>query len=137
MQEHRYGAWTGAQSTLMIDLVNVFVYPSVPKLIVSSTGRSYRQYLAVAPFPSQSHSPDIGTRVKRPSHACIQIWSLGPTSERNRNDGWDTLEDNKPDVGGMICEMVICIESGPAHQIRWCPLPSHDSVSCCCSPTIW
>ncbi|KAI0831441.1 hypothetical protein BC628DRAFT_1336499 [Trametes gibbosa] len=40
----------------------------------------YRQYLAVAPFPTKSHSPFIGSRVRRPSPAYIQIWTLQSSS---------------------------------------------------------
>jgi transcription factor C subunit 6 len=35
------------------------------KVIFYLKARSYKQYLAVAPFPSRSHSPDIGRKVKR------------------------------------------------------------------------
>ncbi|EGN95834.1 hypothetical protein SERLA73DRAFT_13040, partial [Serpula lacrymans var. lacrymans S7.3] len=41
--------------------------------------RCYKQYLAVAPFPSRSHSPIIGAKIQRPALACIQIWALRPT----------------------------------------------------------
>ena len=30
------------------------------------------------------------------------------------------------DAGEMQCEMVLCIESGPAFDLKWCPLPSND-----------
>ncbi|KAL1741425.1 hypothetical protein HDZ31DRAFT_66944 [Schizophyllum fasciatum] len=79
--------------------------------------RAYTQYLAVAPFPSWSHAPDFGVKTPRPSPACIQIWSLGPGTDRAK------------DAGKMKCEMVLCIKSGPAHELKWCPLPSHDSLS--------
>ncbi|KAF5378366.1 hypothetical protein D9615_008741 [Tricholomella constricta] len=84
---------------------------------------SFKQYLAVAPFPTSSHSPEIGVRVARPSHACIQIWSFGPTQP--------PLEEES-DRGEMKCEMVLCLEGGPAHELKWCPLPAHDDFS---SPT--
>jgi transcription factor C subunit 6 len=80
---------------------------------------SYRHYLAVAPLPSRTHSPEIGIKVPRPSRACIQIWSLG------LSDGVEVFGDDK---GEMRCEMVLCIDSGPALELKWCPLPSHDSV---------
>ncbi|KAJ7459664.1 hypothetical protein FB451DRAFT_1045765 [Mycena latifolia] len=83
-------------------------------------GRSYTQYLAVAPFPTASHSPDIGVKVERPALACIQIWTLSPT-----RPGFSS----KTDAGVMKCAMVLCIDNGPAHDLKWCPLPSHDSVS--------
>ncbi|KAJ7729652.1 hypothetical protein DFH07DRAFT_178308 [Mycena maculata] len=83
-------------------------------------GRSYTQYLAVAPFPTATHSPDVGVKVARPYLACIQIWTLGPTKP-----GFT----NKTDAGVMKCVMVLCIDSGPAHDLKWCPLPSHDSIN--------
>ncbi|KAM6500158.1 hypothetical protein JOM56_003172 [Amanita muscaria] len=81
-------------------------------------GRGYKQYLAVAPFPSSAHFPEIGVRVSRPSAACIQIWSFGPASQLD-----PSTPDNAPTVR---CEMVICQDSGPAYELKWCPLPSHD-----------
>ncbi|KAG6878987.1 hypothetical protein C0992_006045 [Termitomyces sp. T32_za158] len=35
----------------------------------------------------------------------------------------------EPDLGEMKCEMVLCVEGGPAHELKWCPLPSHDDFS--------
>ncbi|KAF8967306.1 hypothetical protein BDZ97DRAFT_1903428 [Flammula alnicola] len=87
------------------------------------SARSYKQYLAVAPFPSHSHSPDIGRKVSRPSYACIQIWSLSstqPVTTTKKN------ASKVPDVGHMKCEMVVCLDTGPAYELKWCPLPSHD-----------
>ena len=80
---------------------------------------SYKHYLAVAPLPSRTHSPEIGIKVPRPSRACVQLWSLGPSGDA------ETSDDDK---GEMRCEMVMCIDSGPALELKWCPLPSHDSV---------
>jgi hypothetical protein len=77
---------------------------------------SYKYYLAVAPLPSRTHSPEIGVKVPRPSRACIQLWSLGPSA------------GSGDDRGAMRCNMVLCIDSGPALELKWCPLPSHDSV---------
>ncbi|KDR73824.1 hypothetical protein GALMADRAFT_72049 [Galerina marginata CBS 339.88] len=80
--------------------------------------RSYKQYLAVGPFPSKAHSPEIGRKVARPSYACIQIWSLAASQ-----DGADL------DRGEVKCEMVLCLDTGPAYELKWCPLPSHDIVN--------
>lgn len=77
----------------------------------------------MAPFPTNSHSPEVGVRVTRPSFACIQIWSLGPTKPIH-----GSLKDEK-DPGEMKCEMVLCIDAGPAHDLKWCPLPSNDDVN--------
>ncbi|KAF8802846.1 hypothetical protein BYT27DRAFT_7260604 [Phlegmacium glaucopus] len=92
-----------------------------PIHVLDRPARSYKQYLAVAPFPSHSHSPDIGRKVKRPSYSCIQIWSLSP-AQRNVSK----KKSEAPDLGQMKCEMVLCLDSGPAYDLRWCPLPSHD-----------
>ena len=80
---------------------------------------SYKYYLAVAPLPSRTHTPEIGVKVPRPSRACVQLWSFGPS---------DDVEGSDHDRGEMRCEMVMCIDSGPALELKWCPLPSHDSV---------
>lgn len=104
----------------MIDHVSKIMHPggSVP------TSRalpdcSYKYYLAVAPFPSRAHSPEIGVKASRPLRACVQIWSLGPSSG---------VEEPDDDKGEMRCEVVLCIDSGPALELKWCPLPSHDPV---------
>ncbi|CAK5284390.1 unnamed protein product [Mycena citricolor] len=81
--------------------------------------RDYTQYLAVAPFPTRLHSPDIGVKAVHPSPACIQIWTLSPTHPDR-----PTSED----AGELRCAMVLCVDCGPAHELKWCPLPSHDSA---------
>jgi transcription factor C subunit 6 len=78
---------------------------------------SYNHYLAVAPLSSRTHSPEIGIKVPRPERACIQLWSLGPG-----------VGESGDDKGAMRCNMILCIDSGPALELKWCPLPSHDSV---------
>jgi hypothetical protein len=80
--------------------------------------RGYKQYLALSPFLSKSYSPIIGSRSQRPITSCIQIWSLGHTDPAGKSN-----EEM------MKCEMVLCHDSGPAHELKWCPLPSHDTVS--------
>ncbi|KAF8584107.1 hypothetical protein K439DRAFT_1346874 [Ramaria rubella] len=86
--------------------------------------RSYKQYLSVAPFPSYSHNPEIGRRAARPFFASIQIWSLSPILTDSLSTNSEALED-----GAMKCELVLCIDAGPAHDLKWCPLPAHDEVS--------
>jgi transcription factor C subunit 6 len=81
--------------------------------------RGYKHYLAIAPFSSRSHSPMIGAKAQRPVPACIQIWSL-QSKKGNGSQADGSL------AGEMKCEMVLCLESGPAFEIKWCPLPSHD-----------
>ncbi|KAF9462752.1 hypothetical protein BDZ94DRAFT_707255 [Collybia nuda] len=85
--------------------------------------RSFKQYLAVAPFPTRSYSPEIGVRVQRPSNACIQIWTL--SSAELQENGTES-PSGKFDQAQIKCEMVLCIEGGPAHELKWCPLPAHD-----------
>jgi len=94
--------------------------------LIGYLDRGFKQYLAVAPFPSNSHSPEIGTKVLRPSYSCIQIWSLA--QEPTREDTGNLDPSTRQTEGRMSCEMVICHDSGPVHDLRWCPLPSHDSV---------
>ncbi|KAF8495375.1 hypothetical protein JB92DRAFT_2993071 [Gautieria morchelliformis] len=86
-----------------------------------------KQYLAVGPFPSYCHSPEVGRKVARPSPASIQIWSLSPTQRTSDHESMDTDLDEDP--GSMKCELIICIDCGPAHDLKWCPLPSHDKRS--------
>jgi transcription factor C subunit 6 len=101
----------------------LLLYPSHSCLANAElTDHSYAQYLAIAPFPTRSHSPEIGVKVYRPSKACIQIWSLRSTRAA------DAMDEDKDDCGEMKCEMVLCLEGGPAYDVKWCPLPSHDSV---------
>ena len=38
------------------------------------------------------------------------------------------MEEDQDDRGEMKCVMVLCLDGGPAHDLRWCPLPSHDRV---------
>ncbi|EKM55117.1 uncharacterized protein PHACADRAFT_161079 [Phanerochaete carnosa HHB-10118-sp] len=79
-----------------------------------------RQYLAIGPLPSHDYAPLIG--VKRSTSACIQIWSLNPTPPP------------KDDLGFMRCDIVLCTGAGPAYELKWCPLPSHDSLQPLDSP---
>ncbi|TFK64273.1 hypothetical protein BDN72DRAFT_889630 [Pluteus cervinus] len=92
--------------------------------------RSHKQYLAVAPSSSRAHTIDIGVKVQRPFNACIQIWSLAPEGMDNE----DAMDISSSNAGYMRCEMVICVDSGPAHEVKWCPLPSHDSESASIRP---
>lgn len=85
--------------------------------------RQFKQYLAVAPFPSRSHAPCIGAKVQRPAPACVQIWTLR-SREHDGSVGEGTAKSQEP--GEVNCEMVLCLDSGPAQEIKWCPLPAHD-----------
>ena len=101
-------------------------YPSFPtdlivSLICALSEISCKQYLVVGPLPSQTYSVAIGVKKPRPSPACIQIWSLCSSQEPSGSQ-------TSPDKGIMKCEMVLCLECGPAQELKWCPLPSHDSL---------
>ena len=124
MPELLSGEWIGVQCILSTVQVEYFslIFDDRAIVIFYLKARSYKQYLAVAPFPSRSHSPDIGRKVKRPSHSCIQIWSLWPAGNVSQK------KSKVADFGQMKCEMVLCLDSGPAYDLRWCPLPSHDLV---------
>ena len=97
---------------------NLFVLYRAP-LTFHASDCSYKYYLAVAPPPSRTHSPKIGIKVPCPSRSCIQLWSLGPSTG---------VGESGDDKGEMGCEMVLCIDSGPALELKWCPLLSHDPV---------
>ncbi|TDL27316.1 hypothetical protein BD410DRAFT_818788 [Rickenella mellea] len=90
--------------------------------------REYKQYLAVAPFPSQPHSPQIGIKRSRPSPACIQIWSLS-RNDSGVMEAQGDASDVEDGIGKVDCEMILCIDSGPAYELKWCPLPTNDSWS--------
>ncbi|KAI0747289.1 hypothetical protein BC629DRAFT_1299009 [Irpex lacteus] len=83
------------------------------------------QYLAVAPLPSRTYSPQIGVKVSRPNSATIQIWSLRPPSDSGGTGGDTSISAQS---GSVKCVLVLCVDVGPAHEIRWCPLPSHDPL---------
>ena len=98
-----------------------------PKIFVQQLlDHQHKQYLAVAPFPSHDYSPMIGSRVQRPSSACIQLWSLArsPIEEDAM-----AVDGALQDTGEIRCELVLCLDSGPAHDLKWCPLPANDSTA--------
>ncbi|EIN07154.1 hypothetical protein PUNSTDRAFT_104680 [Punctularia strigosozonata HHB-11173 SS5] len=78
---------------------------------------NHKHYLAVGPFPHKELSPTIGKKSSSPTPACIQIWSFGPSSSSEQADD-----------GEMRCEMIVCIDIGPAFVLKWCPLPAHDPL---------
>ncbi|EJT99187.1 hypothetical protein DACRYDRAFT_109912 [Dacryopinax primogenitus] len=64
-------------------------------------------WLAVSTFASALDQPTIGQRCEIGAEkGCIQIWSV--------------------EKEGAKCEIVLCLEDGPAWQIEWCPLPAND-----------
>lgn len=115
-----FGVLIGVLSIQMIGRVRICLFGvGHPLTSRVEPDCSYKYYLAVAPLCSRTHSPEIGIKVPRPSRACIQLWSLGPSAGVGGSDD---------DKGEMHCEMVLCIDSGPALELKWCPLPSHDPV---------
>jgi hypothetical protein len=122
----QYGALTGAPSTLNIGSVRSTSFSRMGKHERKrSTGLSYTQYIALGPWPSKNFSPLIGQKNDRPSPACIQIWSL--SSEHSETDKGKVRKQINPQH--MRCELVLCVDVGPSHDLRWCPLPSHGDVS--------
>ncbi|KAF9014294.1 hypothetical protein BDQ17DRAFT_1386722 [Cyathus striatus] len=99
-----------------------------PLHVSDRPARKYKQYLAIAPFTSSSHSPEIGVKVHRPSYACVQIWSLGPSKSmpNPKKEKQKQKEEDEEDKGVMRCEMILCLQGGPAFELKWCPLPAHD-----------
>lgn len=46
----------------------------------------------------------------------------------SNNDG-QKLHEPAKDIGASVqCELVLCIDCGPATMLKWCPLPSNDPV---------
>ncbi|KAI6153788.1 hypothetical protein BKA82DRAFT_4093973 [Pisolithus tinctorius] len=88
--------------------------------------RQFKQYLAVAPFPSRAHAPNIGFKAQRPSPACVQIWALRPRTAKDNVGEYDDVSEKDREPGEIRCEMVLCLDAGPAQDIKWCPLPAHD-----------
>ncbi|KAI6161423.1 hypothetical protein EDD17DRAFT_1587403 [Pisolithus thermaeus] len=88
--------------------------------------RQFKQYLAVAPFPSRAHAPSVGFKAQRPSPACVQIWALQPRAAEDNVGEHDDFSEKGCESGEMRCEMVLCLNAGPAQDIKWCPLPAHD-----------
>lgn len=60
----------------------------------------------------------------------MQIWTLR-SREHEGSVGEATAKSREP--GEVNCEMVLCLDSGPAQELKWCPLPAHDRV---CYPVL-
>lgn len=122
----QFGEWIGAQYTQTIALVSTisFYLPDSQRMFL---GRSFKKYLAIATLPSASYSPVVGKKLARPSYSCIQIWSLSSIQSQRQSSVKKSTSKNI-DNGQMKCEIVLCLDTGPAHDIKWCPLPSHDLV---------
>ena len=42
-------------------------------------------------------------------------------------DDAESDADSSDGPGEMCCEMVLCVDSGPALELKWCPLPCNDN----------
>ncbi|KAH7906081.1 hypothetical protein BJ138DRAFT_1016773 [Hygrophoropsis aurantiaca] len=103
--------------------------------------KNQKQYLAVAPFPVPSSGPPIGAKAPRPKPGCIQIWSLsrgvgntGISGGKKRSKPTTTKYQTEAGAGKiqpptwMSCELVLCLDGGAAHELKWCPLPAGDEI---------
>ena len=112
-----------------------------------------RQYLAVATLSSLEEDVKVGERRREGEEGkgCIQIWSLERSKsaktrgERNRvkveteaeaegeameiDEGEDGVDATESEDGRMKCELVLCLDSGPATDVKWMPLGAWDDVS--------
>ncbi|KAL7418307.1 hypothetical protein Q5752_006764 [Cryptotrichosporon argae] len=79
-----------------------------------AAAHEYKQYLAISTLPSSADAPTLGARAPAATPAAIQIWSILPPTEP------DTLD------GSARCELVVCVEGGPAMQVRWAPVGGWD-----------
>lgn len=80
-----------------------------------------------APVDDIEHPPN------RP-RGCIQIWSLAPRSQEER----DLAKAQMPEEilgdydegydADMVCEMVICIEGSEVRELKWLPFNCCDEV---------
>jgi hypothetical protein len=69
------------------------------------------------------------------SRGCIQIWSLTPRSQEERDLAKaqmpeDVLQDYMEGYDAdMVCEMVVCVEGAEVREIKWLPFSCCDDVS--------
>ncbi|WVF73182.1 hypothetical protein IAT40_008001 [Kwoniella sp. CBS 6097] len=80
------------------------------------------QYLAVSTLPHIETRPAMSEKWPRSSKGSIQIWSLSPSSNGNTDTQGDHPMGGEVRTGGMQCEMVLCIQGGPAMEIKWMPI---------------
>ena len=100
------GAWmAGETSHVGVDSLSILL------------ARSGKRYLAVSTLANPSEPVKIGLRSPNNSPASIQIWSLSPSNQLNGRI-----------YSKVFCESILCMEEGSPLQLKWCPLPSHDTV---------
>ncbi|WVR00359.1 hypothetical protein IAU59_007502 [Kwoniella sp. CBS 9459] len=91
-------------------------------------------YLAVSTLPHIDTRPAMSEKWPRTSKGSIQIWSLSPTptsdptsqSQIYPNPGSDQPMSTEKQMGGMTCEMVLCVQGGPVMEIKWMPMGVRD-----------
>lgn len=66
-----------------------------------------KEVLAISPARVHQPRTTVGHRAKRPTPGSIQIWSLAPDTETEK--------------GHAVHEMNICVDSGTAFKLAWCP----------------
>ncbi|KAG6332021.1 hypothetical protein ID866_7067 [Astraeus odoratus] len=81
---------------------------------------------ALVYLPTGVVTNDEGCSQPPPAVACY----MGPYGEQSRVlfnmfDSHCTYGSER-DSGEVQCEMILCVENGPAQDIKWCPLPAHD-----------
>ncbi|WVW86023.1 hypothetical protein I302_108061 [Kwoniella bestiolae CBS 10118] len=82
----------------------------------------YEQYLAVSTLPHLDTRPHIAEKWPQSSNGSIQIWALSPSSS-------DIPMNGSTYNSQMTCEMVLCVNGGPAMQLKWMPLGVWDEYN--------
>ncbi|KIR81275.1 transcription factor C subunit 6 [Cryptococcus gattii EJB2] len=80
------------------------------------------QYLAVSTLSHLSDQPKMFDKCPPETKGSIQIWSLLPPKQSESAEEGQDLAMEGENSGGMVCELVLCIQGGNAMQIRWMPL---------------
>lgn len=114
-----YGVLTGVSTPLGNLLVSLrFVLTSYPLIQTEHNGV---QYLAVSPMPNLEYKPTLGSRQPSDAPGCIQIWGVIPAP---KDAAGRVREPTR-----MKCELVLCVEGGPAVELKWMPMGAWDAVS--------
>jgi transcription factor C subunit 6 len=90
-------------------------------VVVDSTEYDGAQYLALSTLPSLDSQPAIGDKWASDSKGCIQIWAAVPPSVNEKGAVIDG--------GSARCELVLCVDGGPIHDLKWMPMGAWDDVS--------
>ncbi|KAE8539531.1 hypothetical protein D1P53_004633 [Cryptococcus gattii VGV] len=80
------------------------------------------QYLAVSTLSHLSDQPKMFDKCPPETKGSIQIWSLLPPKQSESAEEEEDVSMGGESSGGMVCELVLCIQGGNAMQIRWMPL---------------